>query len=122
MLAFTTLYCGWLRCNSCCNRLTQPDARGMPYAADRLSPNTSMVCCCALLTPDSRQHAHNKIDLKKVENFMASILRAMNLGKQVESGGQPLVILHEVSFPSSPATALRFWVRPVPVSPLCWDC
>ena len=29
---------------------------------------------------------------------MASILRAMNLGKQVESGGQPLVILHEVSF------------------------
>ncbi len=29
---------------------------------------------------------------------MASIVQAVNLGKQVESGGQPLVILHEVSF------------------------
>ena len=29
---------------------------------------------------------------------MASIVQAMNLSKQVESGGQPLVILHEVSF------------------------
>ncbi|CAH1903514.1 putative ABC transporter ATP-binding protein YbbA [Candidatus Nitrotoga sp. HW29] len=29
---------------------------------------------------------------------MASILQVMNLSKQVESGGRPLVILHEVSF------------------------
>jgi putative ABC transport system ATP-binding protein len=37
---------------------------------------------------------------------MASILRAMNLGKQVESGGQPLVILHEVSFSVEPGDSL----------------
>ena len=37
---------------------------------------------------------------------MASILRAMNLGKQVESGGQPLVILHEVSFTVEPGDSL----------------
>lgn len=37
---------------------------------------------------------------------MASILRAMNLGKQVESGGQPLVILHEVSFAVEPGDSL----------------
>ena len=37
---------------------------------------------------------------------MASILRAMNLSKQVESGGQPLVILHEVSFSVEPGDSL----------------
>ncbi len=37
---------------------------------------------------------------------MASILRAMNLSKQVESGGQPLVILHEVSFTVEPGDSL----------------
>ncbi len=37
---------------------------------------------------------------------MASILQAMNLGKQVESGGQPLVILHEVSFSVEPGDSL----------------
>jgi putative ABC transport system ATP-binding protein len=37
---------------------------------------------------------------------MASILRAMDLGKQVESGGQPLVILHEVSFTVEPGDSL----------------
>ena len=37
---------------------------------------------------------------------MASILRAMNLSKQVESGGQPLVILHEVSFTVEPGASL----------------
>lgn len=37
---------------------------------------------------------------------MASILRAMNLGKQVESGGQPLVILHEISFSVEPGDSL----------------
>ncbi|MCE9550410.1 MAG: ABC transporter ATP-binding protein [Betaproteobacteria bacterium] len=37
---------------------------------------------------------------------MVSILRAMNLGKQVESGGQPLVILHEVSFSVEPGDSL----------------
>ncbi len=37
---------------------------------------------------------------------MVSILRAMNLGKQVESGGQPLVILHEVSFTVEPGDSL----------------
>ena len=30
----------------------------------------------------------------------------MNLGKQVESGGQPLVILHEVSFTVEPGDSL----------------
>ena len=29
---------------------------------------------------------------------MASIVQAVNLGKQVQSGGQPLLILHEVNF------------------------
>lgn len=37
---------------------------------------------------------------------MASILRAMNLGKQVKSGGQPLIILHEVSFTVEPGDSL----------------
>ncbi|BBJ23030.1 ABC transporter ATP-binding protein [Candidatus Nitrotoga sp. AM1P] len=37
---------------------------------------------------------------------MASILQAMNLGKQVESGGQPLVILHEVNFTVEPGDSL----------------
>ena len=37
---------------------------------------------------------------------MASILRAINLGKQVESGGQPLIILHEVSFTVEPGDSL----------------
>ena len=37
---------------------------------------------------------------------MVSILRAMNLSKQVESGGQPLVILHEVSFSVEPGDSL----------------
>jgi putative ABC transport system ATP-binding protein len=33
-----------------------------------------------------------------MERFMAAIVRAVDLGKQVESGGQPLVILSDVSF------------------------
>ena len=37
---------------------------------------------------------------------MASILQAKDLGKQVESGGQPLVILHEVSFTVEPGDSL----------------
>ncbi len=32
------------------------------------------------------------------ENFMAVIVQAVNLSKQVESGGQPLVILQDVDF------------------------
>jgi len=37
---------------------------------------------------------------------MASIVRAEGLAKQVESGGQPLVILHEVSFAVEPGDSL----------------
>lgn len=37
---------------------------------------------------------------------MVPILQAMHLGKQVESGGQPLVILHDVSFSVEPGDSL----------------
>ena len=40
----------------------------------------------------------HKINFKKEYIFMADIVQAENLGKQVESGGQPLVILHEINF------------------------
>ncbi|CAH1197799.1 putative ABC transporter ATP-binding protein YbbA [Candidatus Nitrotoga sp. BS] len=37
---------------------------------------------------------------------MASILQAKRLGKQVESGGQPLIILHDVNFAVEPGDSL----------------
>jgi putative ABC transport system ATP-binding protein len=38
--------------------------------------------------------------------FMVPIVKAEGLGKQVESGGQPLIILHEVNFSVEPGDSL----------------
>jgi len=67
----------------------------MLYPADKLSPNTKMffVACAEY---DSVSATSRNITLRKV--FMAVIVQAIGLTKQVLSGDQSLTILHDVSF------------------------
>jgi putative ABC transport system ATP-binding protein len=41
-----------------------------------------------------------------MERFMTAIVQAVNLGKQVQSGGEPLVILRDVSFAVGPGESV----------------
>src|SRR5450759_3803298 len=101
MLAFTTLNPDCVRCNSCCNKLIQLFSMARPYPADRLSPNTRMFfSACAL---NGSHNAKTNKTIFEDKFFMAAIVQAINLSKQVaspsmEAEAKPLVILHEVNF------------------------
>src|SRR5688572_26985644 len=65
----------------------------MPYAADRLSPNTRMERCGASSTPKTMKMNNN-------------VLIARGIGKTVKSGESDLVILREIDLAVSPGEAL----------------
>jgi putative ABC transport system ATP-binding protein len=46
------------------------------------------------------------MDRRKTEHLMTPIVQSVNLSKQVQSGDQPLVILHDVSFSVEPGESL----------------
>src|SRR3989338_1127491 len=68
----------------------------MPYPADKLSPNTRMFFA-AWAESGSHSAATSRI-IFRGEVFMATIVHAVELTKQVLSGDQPLTILYEVGF------------------------
>src|SRR3989338_5888435 len=68
----------------------------MPYPADKLSPNTRMFFA-AWAESGSHSAATSRIIFKD-KVFMATIVQAVELTKQVLSGGLPLTILDQASF------------------------
>ncbi len=67
----------------------------MPYAADRLSPNTRMDLSAA--AAPAAQSMHNK---------NPSVLKASGIGKAVKSGANELVILRDIDLEVTPGEAV----------------
>src|SRR5690348_3581838 len=95
MLALATLYSGCSRVTRCASSATQPRACAMPYAADRLSPNTRMDFS-APATDKGPSRATNS----------ESVLSARGIGKTVASGDSELVILRDIDLEITRGEAL----------------
>src|SRR5438105_10350140 len=71
----------------------------MPYAADRLSPNTRMDLSAAAAPAVESMHNKNP-------SVLNLVLRASGIGKTVRSGTGELVILRDIDLQVTPGEAL----------------